>query len=121
MSSQLNIYIDQGTDFRLTIDIFDDDDVELDISTYSFFGDIKKLYSEKRTAEFTFEKNAGSDADPNVQGQTVDAVTLILDADTTAQMKPGKYSYDVLMKKPTGEISKIVNGLAFVVSTITEV
>ena len=52
MSSQLNIYIDQGTDFRLTVELFDDDDLGLPIANYSFFGDIKKLYSEKRTAEF---------------------------------------------------------------------
>jgi hypothetical protein len=44
-----------------------------------------------------------------------------LDNDITSQLTPGKYQYDVLMKKPTGELSKIVDGLAFVVSTITEV
>jgi hypothetical protein len=111
MSSQLNIYIDQGTDFRLTVELFDDDDLGLPIANYSFFGDIKKLYSEKRTSEFEFQKN-----DP-----TLDSVTLVMDADVTAQLKPGKYQYDVIMKKPTGELSKIVNGLAFVISTITEV
>ena len=118
MSSQLNIYIDQGTDFRLTVELFDDDDLGLPIANYSFFGDIKKLYSEKRTAEFEFQKNAGNDegTDP-----TLDSVTLVMDADVTAQLKPGKYQYDVIMKKPTGELSKIVNGLAFVISTSTDV
>lgn len=108
MSSQLNIYIDQSTDFRLTVELFDDDDLDLPIANYNFYGDIKKLYSEKRTAEFEFEKS-GND------------ITLVLDADVTAQLKPGKYSYDVIMKKPTGELSKILNGIAFVISTITEV
>jgi hypothetical protein len=105
MSSQLNIYIDQGTDFRLTVELFDDDDLDLPISNYSFYGDIRKLYSSKRAAEFEFEKN----------------ITLVIDADITAQLKPGKYQYDVIMKKPTGELSKIVDGLATVISTITEV
>ena len=68
----------------------------------------KKLYSTKRAAEFEFEK-ANND------------ITLVLDNDITSQLTPGKYQYDVLMKKPTGELSKIVDGLAFVVSTITEV
>tara|TARA_B110000259_G_scaffold174780_1_gene209445 strand:- start:980 stop:1306 length:327 start_codon:yes stop_codon:yes gene_type:complete len=108
MSSQLNIYIDKGTDYRLTVELFDDDDLDLPISNYTFYGDLRKLYSTKRAAEFTFEK---SDND----------ITIILDADTTSQLTPGKYQYDVLMKKPTGELSKIVEGLAFVVSTITEV
>ena len=108
MSSQLNIYVDKGTDFRLTVELFDDNDLDLPIANYSFFGDLRKLYSTKRAAEFEFEK---SDND----------ITLILDSDTTSQLTPGKYQYDVLMKKPTGELSKIVEGLAFVVSTITEV
>ncbi|MDB9980515.1 hypothetical protein OAD61_00235 [bacterium] len=108
MSSQLNIYVDQGADFRLTVELFDDNDLDLPIANYSFFGDLRKLYSTKRAAEFEFEK---SDND----------ITLILDSDTTSQLTPGKYQYDVLMRKPTGELSKIVEGLAFVVSTITEV
>ena len=107
-SSQLNSYIDQGTDFRLTVELFDDDDLDLPIANYSFFGDIRKLYSSKRTAEFEFEKSEND-------------ITLKLDALVTSQLKPGKYQYDVIMRKPTGELSKIVDGIVFVVSTITEV
>jgi len=108
MSSQATIYIDQGTDFRLTIELFDQDDIDLPISNYTFFGDLRRIYSSKRTAEFEIQKENND-------------ITLVLDSDTTAQLKPGKYSYDVLMRKPTGEISKIVNGLAFVIDTVTEV
>lgn len=111
MSSQLNIYIDKGTDFRLSVALFDDDDLDLPIANYTFFGDLRKLYSTKRAAEFEFERD---DDDPN-------AITLILSSDATSQLKPGKYQYDIIMKKPTGELSKIVDGLAFVISTITEV
>lgn len=108
MSSQANIYIDRGTDFRLTIELFDENDLDLPISNYTFYGDMRKLYSTARAAEFEFQK-ANND------------ITIILDSDTTSQLVPGKYQYDILMKKPTGEISKVVDGLAFVISTITEV
>ena len=108
MSSQLNIYVDQGTDFRLTVQLFDDDDLDLPIANYDFFGDLKKLYSTKRAAEFEFEKD-GND------------ITLLLSADVTSQLTPGKYQYDVMMRKQSGELSKIVDGLAFVISTITAV
>ena len=66
------------------------------------------MYSSKRTAEFVVEKN-GND------------ITLVLEADITANLKPGKYEYDVLMRKSSGEMSKIVEGLAIVIPTITEV
>ena len=85
MSSQLNIYIDQGADFRLTVELFDDDDLDLPIANYEFFGDLRKIYSSKRSAEFEFEKSSND-------------ITLLLDADITRQLTPGKYKYDVMIQ-----------------------
>ena len=108
MASRSNIYIDQGADFRITIELFDGDDDDLIIDNYTFFADMKKFYSSAKAADFGIEK-ANND------------ITLTLTANTTGDLKPGKYEYDVLMRKPTGEISKVVEGLAIVVPTITEV
>ena len=108
MGSKANIYIDQGTDFRITLEMFDGDDDDLVISTFSFFADLRKMYSSQRAAEFVVEKNEND-------------ITLVLEADVTANLRPGKYEYDVLMRKSSGEMSKIVEGLAIVIPTITEV
>ena len=108
MGSKANIYIDQGTDSRITLEMFDGDDDDLVIGTFSFFADLRKMYSSKRAAEFVVEKNEND-------------ITLVLEADITANLKPGKYEYDVLMRKSSGEMSKIVEGLAIVIPTITEV
>lgn len=108
MGSRANIYIDQGGDFRITIELFDENDLDLPISSYNFYADMKKMYSAKRAAEFEIQK-ANND------------ITLVLSSDITATLTPGKYEYDVLMRKPTGEMSKIVEGLAFVIPTVTEV
>lgn len=108
MGSKANIYIDQGTDFRITLEMFDGDNDDLVIGTFSFFADLRKMYSSKRAAEFVVEKNEND-------------ITLVLEADITANLKPGKYEYDVLMRKSSGEMSKIVEGLAIVIPTITEV
>lgn len=108
MASRANIYIDQGSDFRISFDLYDDQDAELGIGTYDFYSSIKKMYSTLTVADFNIEK-ANND------------ITLVLTDDVTRTLKPGKYQYDVLMKKTTGEMSKIVEGLAIVVSTITEV
>lgn len=108
MGARANIYIDQGTDFRISLELFDGDDDDLVISTFSFFADMRKMYSSARAAEFTVEKNEND-------------ITLVLDAEQTALLKPGKYEYDVLMRKSSGELSKIVEGLAIVIPTITGV
>jgi len=110
MASRANIYIDKGTDFRTTIELFDEDDQELFHSTYNFYSGMKKLYSDASpVATFSIEKTANND------------VTIILSDTQTAALKPGKYQYDVIMEKTTGELTKIVEGLAIVVDTITEV
>ena len=108
MGSKANIYIDQGTDFRITLELFDGDNDDLTIQTFSFFADLRKMYSSKRAAEFVVEKNEND-------------ITLVLEADVTANLRPGKYEYDVLMRKSSGEMSKIVEGLAIVIPKITEV
>ena len=110
MSSQLNIYIDKGADFRLTIELFDEDDTDYPVSSFNFYGDIKKMYSSKPAGAFEFTQVGNND------------IAFSLDADITSQLKPGKYQYDILKKNiGTGDISKVVEGLAFVVSTVTEV
>jgi hypothetical protein len=109
MSSRANIYIDQGADFRVSLELFDADNDELDVDNYNIFATMRKLYSTTKITDFDVEK-----------GPDGNDVTLVLPDEITVNLKPGKYQYDVLMEKPTGEISKIAEGLAIVVGTITD-
>lgn len=111
MASRANIYIDKGLDFRTAIELFNDAGEEYSDATmdvYNFYSSIRKVYSSTAVTNFTVEK-ANND------------ITLVLTDEQTASLKPGKYQYDVIMQKQTGELSKIVEGLAIVVDTITEV
>ena len=111
MATQANIYIDQGTDFRVDLNLFDGDDDPLAISVLDFFADIKKIYTTgSPLTSFTIEKDLATAT-----------LTLVLTDVQTQSLKPGKYQYDVLMRKQSGEMSKILEGLAFIVDTITEV
>jgi hypothetical protein len=108
MASRANVYIDQSSDFRIVIELDDEDGDNLPIASYTFYSTIRKMYSSTKVADFTIEKD------------TVNAtITLILSDEVTGSMKPGKYQYDVLMKKTSGEMVKVVEGLAFVIETIT--
>jgi len=110
MASRANVYIDQGTDFRISIGLSDDDGLGLPINSYDFFGSIRKIYSTTKIADFIIEKDEPSSS-----------ITLVLTDAVTEPLKPGKYQYDVLMRKTSGEISKVVEGLAIIVPTISEV
>jgi hypothetical protein len=111
MASRANIYIDKGCDFRTAIELFNEAGTEYsesDIAVYNFYSSIKKVYSDSSLVNFTIETSNND-------------ITLVLTDQQTDSIKPGKYQYDVIMQKQTGERSKIVEGLAFVVDTVTEV
>ena len=111
MASRANIYIDKGCYFRTSIELFNEDGEEYDnatISVYEFYSSIRKVYSSSNLVDFTIEKSNND-------------ITLVLTDQQTDTLKPGKYQYDIIMKKTTGELSKIVEGLVIVFDTITEV
>lgn len=111
MASRANIYIDKGCDFRTSIELFNEVGEEYSDATvdvYNFYSSIRKVYSSQGLVDFNIEKSNND-------------ITLVLSDQQTDTLKPGKYQYDVIMQKTTGELSKIVEGLAIVVDTITEV
>jgi hypothetical protein len=108
MASRANVYIDQGADFRIVIDLTDENDLDLSIGPYSFYSTIRKMYSSTKLVDFTVEKDI-----PN------SSIALTLADNLTTSMKPGKYQYDCIMQKTSGERTKIVEGLAFVVESMT--
>lgn len=110
MTSRTNVYIDQNTDFRLSLELEDDDGDPLAINSYSFFSTIKKMYSTVKVADFSIEKQVSNNT-----------ITLTLTDEQTGSMKPGKYQYDALMRKTSGEVVKLIEGLAFVEPSITDI
>ena len=68
------------------------------------------MYNTNKIADFIIQKDA-----PN------STITLTLPDNITQSMKPGKYQYDVLMRKTTGEMVKVVEGIAIVLESTTNV
>ena len=110
MASRANVYIDQGTDFRISIELSDEQGAALSMTNYDFYSTIRKMYNTNKIADFIIEKDA-----PN------STITLTLPDNITQSMKPGKYQYDVLMRKTTGEMVKVVEGIAIVLESTTNV
>jgi|TARA_B110000238_G_C16026989_1_gene395691 hypothetical protein len=111
MASRANIYIDKGLDFRTSLELFNEAGTaytDAEIQVYNFYSGLRKVYGVTAAASFTVEK-ANND------------ITLVMTDQQTDLLTPGKYQYDVVMEKQTGELTKIVEGLAIVVDTITEI
>ena len=103
-----NLYLEQGTTFATTITIDDVYGELYDLSDYDAFGQIRKSYYSANTAAvFT--------ASINVEHGTI---TLELDAETTANIAPGRYVYDAVIKN-TNTTTRILEGIVDVSPMVT--
>lgn len=115
MATQSNLYIDQGTDYRVTIGIASNDD-GYDFDDWSFSAAASKLYSSSVAIIAEMTKIPADDENP------INSVEMYISADQTADLEPGKYVYDVLMHNVTsGETDKILEGLIFILQSITRI
>lgn len=110
MVERTNLYVDQGLDYSIELELSDDFGVPLDISSYSFYGSIRKVYSATNVLNFNF----------NITSANTGGLEVFLNANNTYDLEPGKYQYDIISDSQDGRI-KIVEGLLFLLPTNTKV
>lgn len=103
--------IDQGTTFETNLDLLNDDGMAINVAGYIFSGQIRKsYYSSKVAANLTITiTNA-------VSGNLIISVP----ANTTANIKPGRYLYDVKMKDTSNVVTRVVEGIVTVTPQVTK-
>lgn len=108
MATKTNIQIDQGTSFRTTLDIVDNDGTEIPLEGYTGSAQIRKHYTSLTAVSFDVEiiEEEGK-------------IRLSLDPDVSAEMEPGRYVYDVYVTSPDGDVSRIVEGLVTINPQVT--
>lgn len=109
MAIRANIVIDQGTDYSTTIDILDDNDEAIDISSYSGESFIRKHYSSLTYYSF-------DDVNCYANG----TVELIMTSNTSASIPAGRYVYDCKLNNGANVISRIVEGILTVTPQVTK-
>ena len=97
-------YIDQGTDFTITVDVTDAAGDVLVLTSYSALAQIRKTYSSSSVSvAFTTSISASN-------GQ----VTLSLNDTQTKALEAGRYVYDLNITSPGGVTTRVVEGQAVV-------
>jgi hypothetical protein len=106
-----NIVIHTGTDFEQTFLLEDSQsNSALDLTGYEGCAQLKRYESSSKSADFTVE--FGND-------RATGRVKLLISATTSASIKPGKYFYDLLLKKPDQTTTRVIEGTALVKKSIT--
>jgi len=109
MAILANIFIDQGTDFSITVDVTDSAGDVLDLTGYTSSAQIRKTYSSSSVSE-TFTSSISAAA-----GQ----VTLSLNDTQTTGLESGRYVYDLNVTSLGGQTTRVVEGQAIVTPGVT--
>lgn len=109
MATRADIYVDQGIDFSVVLDLFDLEGEDFVISNQTFKCEVRKIYSSAKAFEATLEI---------IDDAIVNNIELIIPAEATRGKTPGKYQYDLIMFSSTGS-TKLLEGLLFLLPTIT--
>tara|TARA_Y100000004_G_scaffold181430_1_gene227102 strand:+ start:338 stop:670 length:333 start_codon:yes stop_codon:yes gene_type:complete len=109
MAAISNLYIDQGTDFNVTIDVTNTDGSVLNLSNYTAESQIRKTYGSS-TVSATFATSIAA-----AQGQ----VTLTLTDTQTAGLTAGRYVYDLNITSSAGQTTRVVEGQVVLTPGVT--
>ena len=108
MAVYANLTVDQGSDFNADINVVDSQG-SVDISAYTYRGQIRKTYSSSNAVDFYTSSNNPTD------GQLMISLT----AAQTNGMKAGRYVYDVEIVDGIGNVTREIEGQLEVTPRVT--
>jgi len=96
MTTFINLYVNQGEDYNVTLNI-DDLDSVLDLENSTFFGQMRKTSFSSNYYNMSL----------NYAGSGNNAIDLLIPSNVSNSMKPGKYMYDIFVIGPSPTMKKI--------------
>ena len=108
--SYAELTVDQGSTFESTIDLVTDDGAVINVTGYAFTGQIRKsYYSTNPTANLTL--SIVDAANGNVK--------VSISAANTANIKAGRYLYDIKMRDTSNTVTRLVEGVITITPQVT--
>ena len=111
MSAKANIVIDQGSTFSTHLALSNEAGAVMDLTNYTARGHIRKWYTSSAYIPFTI----------TIPTPNTGYVYIALTANTTANMEPGRYVYDIETVDGTGVITRVIEGIVSVTPEVTKV
>ena len=108
MAIKSNHLINQGTTFSTEIDVSDDNGNVMDLSGYSAEAQMRKYYTSNTSYDFTASVYINDGI-----------VELAMSANTTASIPAGRYVYDCNLISPSGEVTRLIEGIVTVSPGVT--
>ncbi len=98
MASIVNVFVDQGSDYTLTLTVEDDAGSATDLTGYTVEAYFQKWVGANKVYKFT----------PTVTDATAGKLQIKLLGSVSDYISPGRYNYDVVINNSTYDITRRV-------------
>lgn len=110
MATVTNLIIDQGTTYSTNFTVRDSSGNARDLAEYDARSQLRRSYYASTSVAFT----------ANVTSPANGIVTISLTDAQTANLKPGRYVYDVEIVSPSSTVERIVEGIITIAPEVTK-
>lgn len=109
MAAFTEITIEQGATFSTTVNVEDAYYNPVDLTGYSASSQMRKSYYSSSASNIT----------ATVTGTSNGEITLSMTAANTASLTPGRYVYDLIIDDGANTVTRVVEGIATVLPSVT--
>jgi hypothetical protein len=102
--------VDQGTTFETSIDLVGDDGAAINIAGCVFLGQVRKSY---------YSSNVTANLDITTLSNTGGNLIMSLNSAVTANIRAGRYLYDVKMTDTDNITTRVVEGILTVTPQVS--
>jgi hypothetical protein len=106
----VELTIDQGTTFETSISLTNDDQTTINITNYAFQSQIRKSY---------YSTNPVANITVTIANAATGNVKLSMTPANTANVKAGRYLYDLIMTDTGGVKTRVIEGIITVTPQVT--
>lgn len=109
MATKTNLVIDQGSNFSVTIAILDATGEPFNLSNFTGESQLRKHYTSLTATNFSV-----------TLGGANGTIVLSMSSNTTANISPGRYVYDVeVTSGASNTVTRVVEGIVTVTPNVT--
>jgi hypothetical protein len=111
MAAISNLYIDAGSTFSAIITVRGSDGNPINLIGFTVASQIRKSYGSLNAYSFT----------TSVYDAATGKVRILLPAETSSSIKPGRYLYDIEITSSIGEKLRVLEGIVLITPEITKI
>ena len=109
MAGFVELTLEQGANFSVSMDLKDAAGSILNLSGYTVAAQMRKSYYSTTATDFTI----------SITDAAAGQITMTMNSANTSNVTPGRYVYDVLLTSGAGVKSRIIEGIVTTLPSVT--